>query len=406
MRLKPRGSADFGPAGLLLECLSAGREPTADWKEVVDVAVSEHVAPLLFRRLKESDVRDRVPAEAWQRLRLAYFASGDRNTRLFRELRIVLERLRSSGIPVIVLKGACLAEAVYGDIALRPMCDVDLLVPRAELPRAEAVLLGPAAVPRGGVESGRAKTRHVPPVFVRDLAVEIHWTIADPAGPVRVDPAGLWPRARPARVAGVEALSLSPEDLLLHLCLHFCCQNGCVGLRHLCDIAETIRRFRDEMDWPQVARSAREWGADRYAGLALFLVGSMLGANVPEDILEQLVRGGIDANLLGEAEECVLAQEPFHTWALLPFANRLGGESGWGKVKAIREAVFPSRGKMGRRYPASRGARHVWPYYVLRLFDLPRRYGLPALRQGFQMMRVRKSDRSPSLARWLRTGKP
>jgi hypothetical protein len=401
--MKPRGFADFGPAALLLECLSAGREPTTDWKEVVDVAVREHVAPLLFRRLKESGAQARVPETAWRRLRLAYFTSSDRNTRLFREIRTVLESLRGSGIPVIVLKGACLAEAVYEDPALRPMCDVDLLVPRAELARAEAVLLRAAAVPR---EAGRAKARHVPPVLVRDLAVEIHWTIADPAGPVRVDPAGLWDRARPARVAGADALSLSPEDLLLHLCLHFCCQNGCVGLRHLCDIAETIRRFHGEMDWPQVACLARAWGADRYVGLALLLAGSMLGAEVPGEVLERLVPGGLDANLLGKARECVLAQEPFHTWALLPFPNRLGGKSSWGKVQALRQAVFPSRYKMGRRYPVSRGARHLWPYYVLRLVDLPLRYGVSTLRQGLRMMRARKSDNVPSLAKWLRTGKP
>jgi hypothetical protein len=391
-----------------------------DWTRVVDVADREHVAPLLFKRLKESDTRACVPVDAWKRLRRAYFTSGDRNTRLYREVRTVLQRLRNSGVKVIVLKGALLAEAVYGDVALRPMADMDLLVPRTDLAGAEAVLLdmggahlkqhdqtAPAAgAQREDGEPGRGMKRHALPVLLRGLAVEIHWTIVSPTGPFRMDAAGLWDRARPATIAGVEVLSLSPEDLLLHLGLHFCYQDGCKGLRYLCDVAETVHRFRDKMDWLQVADLAREWGAARYVGLALYLARSILAAEVPEDVLQRLVPGGLDPRLLKQATECVLAQEGYDNWSLLPFPNRLGGKWTLARVKALRDAIFLSRDEMASKYPRARDSRHLWPYYILRLVDLPRMYGRATLQQGFRMMRVRERDSTSSLDGWLKSGKP
>jgi len=424
--VKARETAGSQEGDLLLRCLSRDgqgtgdwRPETVDWTKVVDVAVRDQVAPLLFRRLKESDARARVPADAWKRLRRAYFTSADRNTRLYRELRTVLQCFRSSGVKVIVLKGALLAEAVYGDVALRPMADVDLLVPRADLAKAGAVLLdmggahlkqhnqtAPAVgAQREDVEPGREMKRHALPVLVRDLAVEIHWTIVSPTGPFRIDAAGLWDRARPALIAGVEVLSLSPEDLLLHLCLHFCYQDGCKGLRYLCDVAETVHHFRDKMDWLQVADLAREWGAARYVGLALHLAGSMLAAGVPDDVLERLVPGGIDARLLKQAAECVLVQEGYDNWSLLPFPNRLGGKWTLERMKALRDAIFLSRDELASKYPRARDSRHLWPYHVLRSRDLLRNYGRATLRQGLRLMRVRERDSTSSLDGWLKSGK-
>jgi len=313
----------------------------------------------------------------------------------------VLQCLRSPGIPVIVLKGAYLAEAVYRDVALRPMCDVDLMVPRADLARAEAVLLDVGGVHRQfeGIESSNKWSSHLPKIVVRDLAVEIHWTIVSPVGPVRADIGGLWEMARPALTAGVEVLSLSPEDLLLHLCLHFCYRDGCTGLRSLCDIAETIHHFRGEMDWPQVVDRAREWGATRHVGLALHLAGSMLGAEVHDDVIERLIPEGIDQRMVEAAREAVLTQTGPDQW--VPLFRRLGASSLGDKAKLLRERVFLSRGEMAATYPTSRDSRHFYLYYALRLRDGLRTYTSDALRRARLLMQRRRRERYAALYDWL-----
>ncbi|MBN2465613.1 nucleotidyltransferase family protein, partial [candidate division WOR-3 bacterium] len=87
-----------------------------DWNAVLNTAARNSLEPLLFKRLKESGTRAYVRPDAWNQLRLAYFESARKNLHLYRELRPVLRLLRDSDIPVIVLKGAFLAEAVYGDV--------------------------------------------------------------------------------------------------------------------------------------------------------------------------------------------------------------------------------------------------------------------------------------------------
>jgi hypothetical protein len=423
MAVKAREAASSAPGDLLIRCLSAGRKPLAvdrepvDWGKVVDIATREHVAPLLYKRLKETDESSLVPDDEWKLLRRAYFTNSDRNVRLFRELRTVLDCLRGSDIKVIVLKGAHLAEAVYGDIALRSMCDVDLLVQRTDLEKAEAALLALSAVqpnqyrpapPAGDARCVDAEPdvgtgRHVQPIQIHDLTVELHWTITSETGPFRIDDAGFWERACPINVAGVEVLALSPADLVLHLCLHLCHSDWLAGLRSLCDLAEAIHRYGGDMDWTQVAERARDWGASRYVGLTLCLAKTLLGAEVPGDVLEQLVPGGIEPHVLEAAKESVVTRTGYgpRVPSLYPSGARsLGGEARW-----FRNRVFLSREEMAAKYPASRNSKYFRLYYVLRLRDALRVCPSYArILARFMMAGLRRS-RYAALSTWLKSGK-
>jgi hypothetical protein len=398
-----RSAADF-----LLRCLSGrgpatgGRQPsTSDWNDVVDVAAYHRLAPLLFKRLKKSDAQECVPPDAWERLRLAYFASASRSGLIYRELEPVFRCLRSSGIPVIALKGTYLAGAVYGDVALRSMCDVDLMVPRTDVPRALAVLfdLGGEYQQVEYFDSvDWTAHHHARPVVVRNLILEIHWTLVPPTGQVRIDPAGLWDRARPVTIAGVEVLALSPEDLILHLCLSLSHQ-GFTGLKRLCDTAETICRFGGKIDWEQVVRLACEWRASKYLGLTLHLARSMLDAAVPDAVLERLSPGSFDPQILEAARESVLdTTDRLHSVSLV---DRWAAMSIGGKAKLSWGRVFLSREEMAAIYPASHKAKHLWPYYVLRFRDVTRTIVAGVFRRGLPAARSGAEGRNAALANWL-----
>jgi len=337
----------------------------------------------------------------------AYFISAARNGRLYRELRSLLGCLRSAGIQVIVLKGAFLAEAVYGDIALRPMCDIDLMVPKDDLSKAQTILIANGGVlqQRGDIELFRVERHHhVAPVVVGNLFVELHWTITPFTGPVEIDAVGLWARARPATVAGVQLTALSPEDLLLHLCLHFGRDNRLTGLRSFCDIAQTISHYRREMDWQQVVRLAHEWGATRHVGLELHLARRMLNAAVPDYVLEGLVPGGIDRPILQAAMQFVYTQTDYHQWMSL--FDMEGARSIGDKVKLLWRRVFLSRDEMAAVYPAARNSGFLWSYYLLRVRDVVRAYWFRTARRGLPLVRGPEKDRNVSLVNWLKSGKP
>ncbi|MBM3332048.1 nucleotidyltransferase family protein [candidate division WOR-3 bacterium] len=398
----PRSAAD-----LLLSYLSDPRprtrnqEPVTDWNEVVSTAAYHGLAPLLFSRLKKSEVQDYVPADAWERLRQAYFASASRSGLFYRRLVPVLRCLRDSGIPVIAMKGVYLAEQVYGNLALRPMCDADLMVPRAELPRAIAALFDSGGAYQLSEHFDKfdwAVHHHARPLVVRELTVEIHWTLVPPTGAVRVDTAGLWERARPVTIARVEVLALSSEDLILHLCLSLGHQ-GFTGLKRLCDMAETLHRFRGEIDWARVVSLAHRWGASKYAGLTFHLARNLLGAAVPDDVLEQLVPGGLDRRKLETAQESIVARtDCLRSGSII---DRWGAMSMGGKARLSWERVFLPRGEMAVVYPESRKAKHLWPYYALRLRDVVRTLLAHLFRRGLPTARSGMEGRNAALANWL-----
>lgn len=386
-------------------------DPLADheWDTAILESVRQGVIPLLFRQVQIAASAGDVPAGVVARLRQLAVASAAKNLRLYRELTDVLGVLRRSGIDVIVLKGAYLAEAVYGDFALRPMTDIDLLVRKRDLEATESILMA------GGYSHRRQPHRdedysgcqHLHPLTRGDgPPVEIHWTIESPTEPFEIDIDGLWERARPARVAGVDVLVLSPEDLLLHLCLHTSFHHRlALGLRGCWDILETIRREKATIDWGQMERRARGWRAAKYVYLMLRLAKDLLGTPVPEPVLAGLTPGGLDPRVIQLARTEVLGQASERSVAA-PFARVSGSTRILEKVRWLARAVFPSRKVLGRIYPASRSLRTPYPYYLLRWHDLIRRSGMAVWcmvrrDEGFEAM-IRREHERDVLMEWLK----
>jgi hypothetical protein len=337
-----------------------------------------------------------------------------------------------------------LAEAVYGDAALRSMADVDFMVPREELPMVQATLLDMGFGPqeREDIELRCRTTKGLAPFTRSGFTVEPHWNLFHPTSPFRTDVDGLWARARPATIAGVEVLAVSPEDLLLHLCLHTVHKHSLgSGLLSFCDIAETVRHYGpradngpttettentervkpgsgpypqslrelcgstsdsgrgSELDWSRFTDRAREWCATRHVGLALDLAHSLLGAEVPDAVLAQMVPEGIDSRILETARESVLARTGYKQW--VPFFDEFGVRSFGDKARVSWERVFLSRGEMASRYPDSRTSHHLYPYYALRVRDVVRAFGSYVLRRARLLMQSRGRAPSAALVRWL-----
>ena len=211
---------------LLCQCLgteAGGKLPDrlaeftrTEWHDLIEESGRYSVTPLLYFCLKTAGSDPHVRADVIQELRNVYLHSTARNARRYHDLSTILTALNEAGIPVVALKGTHLAEIVYGGrIGLRPMNDVDLLVRREDLERSQKTFS----------EWGCFRPER------NAFKLDIHWNIEDTElygdrglaiAQLNIDVEGLWERARPAVIGGVETQVLSPEDLLLHLCIHLC----------------------------------------------------------------------------------------------------------------------------------------------------------------------------------------
>lgn len=374
-----QGLRGEGPAGL----------SEAEWGEVLELARRHGVMPLLHRRLKDRYGDLGVPGPVQVQLRDMYRATGIRNTRLFAHLNGILMRFREEGIGVVALKGAHLAELVYEEVALRPMADVDLLLRASDLRRATQILrsLGYGS----GVAEGQGEHGHQDPIDGNlhleamrkpgGLLIELHYAIAIPERMRDSDVEGIWNRATPARIGGAEAFVLSPEDLLLHLCVHASLHHGFeVSLLHLCDIPVVVDHFRDRLDWGLFWERSRAWGAERSALITFAITERLLGWRRPQACGEGTSRlEGAPFDAVAAAERLLFAEGPV-------FARSANLAGLWddsdlaSKARLVLARAFPSRAEMGFTYGVPAGSWKVPMLYPLRLGQLLGRYARPVMR--------------------------
>lgn len=363
-----------------------------EWEALFALASAQRVDALLAYRLASSTIGGALPAAA----REASRETRRRNAQWSLLVRSGLKRLTTDlqvqGVPVILLKGAHLAHAVYPDPSLRWMIDVDLLVRPEDLPRAADVLraegfdqLGTSRADAPIVESAHL------PRFVRAYppAVELHWTLAEDGSS---DPDELWQRAVPLETDGVAALGLCPEDLLVHVCVHACQKHlFAMGLRPICDVAEIVRRFGGTLAWAEVDARARRQHRQRSVYLVLRLAKEMLGARVPDDVLRAGPSPGFDRAL--EAAR-VLALQGRHDRSVPPRVLRAWSAGTWtGRIQAFWRRLFLPADVLAECYDLPRHSPVLRLYYAVRLKDLLMRYG---------SVLVRLSGRDPALTPTVR----
>ncbi len=321
---------------------SLGKLTPEDWQAVADVAVRLGAGPLVFHTINPFIARLAVPADFHRKMRELYYNSAARNMRLYRQLAETLSAFNRENIAVILLKGAHLAESVYGNPALRPMADVDILAKRDDLARIDRILreLGYST----SRQSAGCALEHLAPYTKRNAVhIEVHFHITTPPFSERFDPAELWPRARKQKYDGVEVLTLGAEDLLLHLSVHTCADHGCNnGLLPYLDIVHAVEHYENEIDWKELVNRAGKWGVDRCVVLMLGLVEKMLGLSLPDNARQAIKEDAGAMVALAAAEQMIFEKGPY----VSPNIARLF-EKGWRtKLKYFLSRVFPSQETM------------------------------------------------------------
>jgi len=397
--VRPNGGTDTRPPTLTV----------SDWAEVLHQAGINGVTPLLYHRLKTIVPAPPLPPPVLDHLKDACIRSAAQSLQIGRELAQVLEALRRHGIAVVALKGAHLGQVVYRSFALRTMCDLDVLVRREDLTRATEVLTGLDYAPQyyGVEEVDYARHHHLRPMArPGGIRVEIHWHIVQPTVPFAIDLEGLWERAQSAEIAGVEALVLSPEDLVLHLCLHASFSHKFrVGLRACWDILEVVRHYRDTIDWDQVVRRAQQWRIGKYAYLTLRLARELLAADIPVAVIAALEPADFPPEVVTWARTCIFTPEI--DTSVSPSMAKLWTS---GRLKAkfmlLLRVLCPPRAAMARIYRMPPDSTRIYLYYPLRWVDLLLRYGRHAWglwrRDHHTRDELRAVSERTALADWLR----
>jgi hypothetical protein len=186
------------------------------------------MVPLLYRNL-HATYPEAVPGDVLVQLRDYFQANAQRNLFRTQELLKLLSLLEGQGVTAVPLKGPILTASVYGNLAFRQFCDLDILVRERDVLKARDLIASQGYRP--AMQSDRAQEpldlqsqREL--VLKRDdgqVQVDLQWRIPADWLVLRSFPLGrgrLWERLEPFSIAGTTLSTFSPQDLLLILCVH------------------------------------------------------------------------------------------------------------------------------------------------------------------------------------------
>jgi hypothetical protein len=241
--------------------------PTSvEWDRVVSLARRHGVSPLLYWRLGREARNALVPPGIWETLQNDYYTAVVQGMLRDQEVGRVLAAFNEAGVPVLLLKGVALAHTVYPDPILRTMGDVDIVVREMQVEQGSETLekLGYEYQPEPPQRFNPFNTAFTGErSFLRrtdrsSMLVELHRvfsTIELVRRTMALDLETLWSRAASLEIGTATAFLLSPEDQLMHVCLHIS-MHGFAHLRGYVDIVHIVGAA--QIDWNVFVERVRQ----------------------------------------------------------------------------------------------------------------------------------------------------
>lgn len=210
-------------------------------------------------------------------LKELFWLTAGYNLLICRQAGAILSALGKNDIPVIVLKGISLAESIYPHIGMRPMADIDLLIRERDLTLASQRLaeLGYKLKP---ANSGR--------LYVKDggirICVDLHTKIP------YLKEEEIWDTARPIKINGSNAATLSIEQNIIYLCYHLVGHHGYPHKRWLEDIHLFIIHYEKDIVWQELIKKIKAYWLDIPCYWCFLKAKEIFQTPIPDNVFSQL----------------------------------------------------------------------------------------------------------------------
>lgn len=357
-------------------------------------AVMQGCLPLFMEETPSAALIERLGQKKAARLQQIYRQSTLLNMYYQFELTQVLEALINAAIPVMVLKGADIAETQYRRPQLRHYSDIDLMVHPEDLQATIAILkqLGYRYYQEYRFEPlsrQRAAFVYMKEHDVGYLLFEIHTSPHSNEMGISFEPERIWQRARPITVASVNVYGMGLEDLFIYLCWHYR-SHTFSRLIWLYDIAVMLTRSGEQFDWPQLRRIARELGLMSTVYYCVLLCQQVFHVPVPASaeiekcqpsvLVRHLISRYVGNNLADVVERRAYRKQKVFQRLMVDNVMML--------ALVLFRVAFPHPSHLGRLYmEQSRLPLHLyWLYYPVHL--------LFVMKTGFQTILLTGKNRS------------
>jgi len=281
---------------MLQAAILPGQAGVAAWEKWAAVADIDHLdagsfrlIPLLHNNLKRLGVEHRLLGMFKGLHRRAWYE----NQMALHKLSGLLQFLHRAGIPTLILKGAALGLLYYKDLGLRPMADLDVLVPADKAIEALVRLRADGWKPATGALPRRIRPQYLLAVkacnLVRskvDPELDLHWHVFQECLEPDSD-SDLWERSVSVSCGEVASRALSPPDQLLHVCAHAMEWNAVAPVRWVAD-AMAVLSNTPHFDWDCFLQAALRRRLVYTLQRMLPYLRDLVAAPIPDAVLRQL----------------------------------------------------------------------------------------------------------------------
>ncbi len=235
------------------------------------------------------ELKDQNAASLYQQTRDFAMSVLGKNHLIFHYADNLIGLLKSENIDIILLKGAAMTEHYYHDLSVRPMVDLDIMVPYEQLSKVETVFRKHGWKPDKLLARGEYHYKHSLSWRNRfSFSVDLHWFLFEEACFHNEFNNIFWQHVMPVKFRGHDVFILDPTNQIFHLIVHGYGRDKQPDVRWLIDILAVIHHQREQIDWHRLIEIADRIRMSLILRTVLLFVHNNQLAEIPDNVLATL----------------------------------------------------------------------------------------------------------------------
>ena len=270
-----------------------------DWDFILTMGNLHGIAGIIHVTLSQCSNIGYVSNYLLKKLETTNRENAFRNLLYSNEFNEIVTTFNHANIRTIPLKGIEFLHSIYAhNIALRNLADIDILVEKETVTRAEKILVDMGYKPNKTDYFYRLLHFHL--IFWRSrgnfpIMIELHWDVDFPESPFNIDIAEFWERSQEISNGKIHYYEFSIEDSIIFNSFHIfrtttIKPDPVLSLKYFCDIANIIVQSGDRISWDCIINRSQKYNVLRPVALVLLLVQELLRVKAIPPVVEEALR--------------------------------------------------------------------------------------------------------------------
>ena len=250
---------------------------------------SQKLIPLLYQNLTDLGVEEPIIAK----YKGVYRRTWVENQFALQKLIPVLQSFHDADITSIILKGGAMMAGYYQNPGLRPIDEIELLIPtnRATYAVSKLSALGWRCEDGGSLESKPDfyfSSRTAQRFSTQDgRKIKIRWRLSLIKGDGIID-ADHWQHASETQINGKKVYIYQPTEQLIDVCVYSLWGDSGAKIQMIADAARIINQSSSDIDWDLITHTTKKQRLLLPVLETLSVLAVLLDAPIPPDLLKQI----------------------------------------------------------------------------------------------------------------------